>query len=98
MERTICSVSDSSDLADGICQVPSLVASETVEFRGMRRSLGPVGPIAEIKGPISVHQSNQKDADLPSPIEHRRKYSTVDLMEIIFLTVEENRAAFSIIQ
>lgn len=68
--RTICRVSASSNRAEGRIQAPCAAAEETVELTGIRKSLGPLGPKADRRGPMSVHQSYQKLAVLPSPILH----------------------------
>lgn len=89
VERTTCKVSASSDLAGGMVQWPLGAATQTEASRGILRSLVLRLPNTEINGPRSVHQSNQKLTDLPSPILHLIILFSSGLSFIIRLTVDE---------
>ena len=65
---------------------------------GIRRSLVPLLPHTEIRGPRSVHQSNQKLTDFPSPKLHLIKAFSFGFSFSIWLTVDEKVVEVSAVQ
>lgn len=85
-------------MATGMCHCPFLVASITRASLVTQKSLGTTSPINDITGAKCVPESNQKEADFPSPISRQIKSSKICFSCNMLLTVFEKRFESSINQ
>lgn len=65
---------------------------KTVESIGILKSWGPLFPNIEIRGPRSIHQSNQRLTVFPSPILHLIKLVIFGL-SLIIQFIEDEKVA-----